>query len=175
MKSLYAAPALASLFLILSGCSDSAPDTRAADTKAVKDVETQWNADFASKDVDKIVSHYTADGVVMAAGFPAAFTPDARKAMFKGMFADPAASLSFQATSVEIAKSGDLAATRGTYKMTMTDPATKKPIADHGSYVTVYQKQADASWKALSDINVSEVPPPAPPAPKAAPARKKKR
>jgi hypothetical protein len=29
---------------------------------------------------------------------------------------------------------------------------------DHGSYVTVYRKLADGSWKAISDISTSEVP-----------------
>lgn len=40
----------------------------------------------------------------------------------------------------EVAKSGDLAHTQGSYTLTVTDPATKKPIHDKGSYVTVLQK-----------------------------------
>ncbi len=43
--------------------------------------------------------------------------------------------------------------------MTMTNPATKQPLSDHGSYVTTYAKQADGSWKAVADIATSEVPP----------------
>lgn len=81
------------------------------------------------------------------------------------MLADPALSLKFHATRVEIAKSGDMAFTQGSYSMTMTDPASKKSMTDKGSYVTIYKKQADGSWKAVSDIATSENPP-APPAPK---------
>ena len=66
--------------------------------------------------------------------------------------------LNFQATKVDVASSGDLAYTRGAYTMTATDPATKKPMNDHGSYVTTYRKQADGSWKAVMDIATSEVP-----------------
>ena len=178
MKLLHIAPAIAGLLLLLNGCGDSAADTRAADTKAIKDIETQWNADFKAKDVDKLAAHYTADAVLMSPGAPAASTDDARKALIKAITADPAGSLSFQATSVEVSKSGDIAATRGTYTMTMTDPSTKKAINDHGSYVTVYKKQADGSWKAFSDINVSDVPPQAAPVAtktKKAPAKKKRR
>jgi hypothetical protein len=39
------------------------------------------------------------------------------------MAADPAISLKFQATHVEVSKGGDLAFTQGTYTMTMTNPA----------------------------------------------------
>jgi len=89
------------------------------------------------------------------------------------MVADPAMSLKFQADRVEVAKSGDLAYTQGTYSMAMTDPATKNVVNDHGSYVTVYKKQADGSWKSVSDIVTSAVPPPAP-APPSAPGKKKR-
>jgi ketosteroid isomerase-like protein len=71
--------------------------------------------------------------------------------------------LSFKASKVDVAKSGDLGYTQGTYKMTMTDPTTHKPVEDHGTYVTTYRKQADGSWKAVTDIASSSVPPPAPP------------
>jgi hypothetical protein len=49
-------------------------------------------------------------------------------------------------------------------------------MTDHGGYVTVYKKEADGAWKAVSDINVSEVPPPARPvSARKAPAKKKKK
>jgi ketosteroid isomerase-like protein len=60
---------------------------------------------------------------------------------------------------VDVAKSGDLGYTQGSYKLTVTDPTTHKIINDHGSYVTTYRKQADGSWKAVADIATSEVPP----------------
>jgi ketosteroid isomerase-like protein len=71
--------------------------------------------------------------------------------------------LKFQAARVEVAKSGDQAYTQGSYAMTMTDPASKQVVNDHGSYVTTYRKQADGTWKAVADIATSDVPPPAPP------------
>jgi ketosteroid isomerase-like protein len=79
--------------------------------------------------------------------------------MLNDMVGDTALSLSFEATRIEVAKSGDVAYTQGAYTMTMTDSATKKPITDKGSYVTVYKKQADGSWKAVSDIASSGTPP----------------
>jgi len=107
---------------------------------------------------------------------PPGMAPAAGKAailpMVKEMLADPALALKFSATRVEVAKSGDLGFTQGTYTMTMTDPATKQVVNDHGTYLTTYMKQADGSWKAVSDMQASSVPPPMP-ALMAAPAKKK--
>jgi ketosteroid isomerase-like protein len=43
--------------------------------------------------------------------------------------------------------------------MTMTNPKNKKPVEDKGSYLTVFKKQADGGWKAIEDINTSEIAP----------------
>jgi ketosteroid isomerase-like protein len=91
------------------------------------------------------------------------------------LLTDPALSLKFQASKVEVAKSGDVAYTLGSYTMAMTDPQTKHVGNDHGSYVTTYRKQADGTWKAVADITTSEVPPPAPAPAPAARRRTKKR
>jgi predicted dinucleotide-utilizing enzyme len=48
------------------------------------------------------------------------------------MVSEPALSLKFQA-KIEVAKSGDLAYTQGSYIMVMADPQIKEVIHDHGS------------------------------------------
>ena len=152
--------------LMLTGCMPSTPDTHDVDVQAIKDNEAQWNKDFEAKDAGKLAAHYADDAVLMNPGAPAANGKEAIRKTLTEMVADPALSLKFHATQVEVAKSGDVAYTHGTYAMTMTDPASKKVINDHGNYVTVYKKQADGSWKAVEDTAISELPPPAPePAP----------
>jgi ketosteroid isomerase-like protein len=64
---------------------------------------------------------------------------------------DPNFSLNFQSTRAMASKSGDMVYSQGTYTMTATNPKTKKPVTDHGKYLTVYTKQADGSWKAVAD------------------------
>ena len=130
-----------------------------ADVQAIRDTETRWNQDFASKDPAKIASYYTDDAVFMGTGMPAASGRDAIQKIDADLVKDPALSLHFQSSKIDVASSGDLAYSRGTYTMTMTNPATKKPMDDHGSYVTDYKKQPDGSWKAVADIITSEVPP----------------
>jgi uncharacterized protein (TIGR02246 family) len=169
MKRILSLCAISAIAITLTACNQAA-DTHDADVKAINDTETQWNRDLPTKDLDKLVSYYADDGSLILAGAPPSTGKDAIRAAFKGLLADPAASLQFHATRAEVAKSGDLGFTQGAYTLTVTDPVSKQPIHDHGTYVTVYRKQADGSWKAVSDVASSEVPPPAP-----APAPEKKK
>jgi uncharacterized protein (TIGR02246 family) len=160
--------ALSSL-AIVSGCRSNAADTRSsadtrsADTQALRDTEAQWNQDFAGKDVEKLVAHYADDAVLMSPGMPPSSGKDGIRKTMQDMVGDPALSLKFQPSKVEVARSGDLGYTQGSYTLTMTDPASKQVINDHGSYVTTYRKQPDGSWKAVADIASSATPMPPPP------------
>jgi uncharacterized protein (TIGR02246 family) len=157
-----------SLLLLTSGCTQAPPpaDSHDADIQALKDNETQWNKDFAAKDAAKLLTHYTDDAVLMSPGSDPAVGKQAVRAVLTQMVGDSALSLKFEAARVEVAKSGDMAYTQGAYTLTLTDPVTKKPINDKGSYVTLYKKQPDGSWKAVSDIASSATPPSPPPPPK---------
>jgi ketosteroid isomerase-like protein len=77
------------------------------------------------------------------------------------MYQTPGFSLNWQPVKVEVAQSGDLGYTYGTYQLTMNDPAGN-PVTDRGKYITVWKKQADGSWKSVADMFNSDLPPPAP-------------
>ncbi|HUJ32261.1 MAG TPA: SgcJ/EcaC family oxidoreductase [Candidatus Acidoferrum sp.] len=142
-------------FLAATAAIALAADSHSADIKALKDNEAQWNKDWEARDAAKIASHYGKDAVLMAPGSAPAVGMEAIQGELKEMVADPALSLKFAPSVVEVAKSGDMAYTQGSYTMTVTDSASKKVIHDKGSYVTVYKKQGGA-WKAVSDIATSE-------------------
>ena len=166
MKALVTLCGMTVLALSFAGCNPApppAPDTHDADVKAISDVEADMLKDWAAKDADKLASNYADNAVLMTPGGDPVHGKEAIHNVAKQMIADPALSLTFQASTVEVAKSGDIGYTQGSYKMTMTNPATHKAMDDHGSYVTTYRKQADGSWKAVVDIATSEVPPMPPP------------
>lgn len=142
------------LALMAVGCSNApapAPDTRAADVQAVKDVEVAWAKDAASKDPDKWASYFAEDGSGLYPGAPTLNGKAAIRAAIAPIMADPNFALSFTSTRAMASKGGDMVYSEGTYVMTMTDPKTKKPITDKGKYLTVYTKQGDGSWKAIAD------------------------
>jgi uncharacterized protein (TIGR02246 family) len=161
MKSLLARMAPLTLALALFGCTQAPPppppDTRAADEKTIRDMETAWVKEFAAKDIDKIAAHYADDATIMLSNAPVMVGKDAFRAGMKDFLADPKSSLDLRTVKVAVSKD-DLAYSQGTYAVTVTDPKTKKVLAEKGSYVEVYKKQADGSWKVVEDINTPEAP-----------------
>jgi uncharacterized protein (TIGR02246 family) len=151
--------------LFLSGCiallsfaffgTASAADTKIE--QALRDLDAQWSAAAGAKDLDKTVSYYSDDAIVMPPNTSAARTKEAIRSAWKEMLTAPGAAIGWTATKVEAAKSGDLAYVSGTYEETMTD-ASGKPVKDRGKYVEVWKKQADGTWKVVADIWNSDLP-----------------
>ena len=108
--------------------------------------------DWAAKDVDKMATFYADDANVYLPNAPLVSGGAAIKAALKEVAADPNFKITNESLKVEVAKSGDIGYTRGTYTATSTDPKTKKVMLEKGKYVTVFKKQADGSWKAAEDI-----------------------
>jgi ketosteroid isomerase-like protein len=75
----------------------------------------------------------------------------------KDFLADSKFTLDLRTVKVDVSKD-DLAYSQGTYSVTSTDPKTKKVMAEKGSYVEVYKKQPDGSWKVVEDINTPAAP-----------------
>jgi ketosteroid isomerase-like protein len=133
----------------------------AGDTKieqALRDLDAQWSKDAGgAKDLDKTVSYYSDDAILMAPNAPSAATKEAIRALWKDLLATPGLVLSWKSTKVEVARSGELACVSGTYETAVND-ASGKPVNDHGKYVQVWKKQADGKWKCGADIWNSDLP-----------------
>lgn len=151
------------LVLGMAACNSSdtmapPPDTRDADVKAIGDTEALWNKELMTKDIDLITNHYADDAVLMTSGAAPAQGRDAIRNAMRELFSDSAMNIEFHASRIEVSKSGELGYSLGTYRMTLTDPATHKVVTNRGSYVTTYRKQLDGSWKAVADIATPEGP-----------------
>jgi len=132
----------------------------AADTKseqALRDADAQWSKAAGTKDLDKTVSFYSNDVIVMPPNASAATTKEAVRKIWQDLLAGPGLVISWKATKVEVAKSGDIGFVSGTYELTMND-ASGKPVPDHGKYVEVWEKQASGKWKCGADIWNSDLP-----------------
>jgi uncharacterized protein (TIGR02246 family) len=142
-----------------------APDTREADEAAIRAAVRDWTAAAEAKDADRFASFYMDDGVLMLEGMPDIHGQSDLREGMTGMMQDPNFSLSFDTDDVEVARSGDMAYETGTYTMTVTDPSTSAPVTERGSYVVVWRKQDDGSWKVAVDAPLSDPSEPTEPAP----------
>lgn len=127
-----------------------------ADEKALRDADEAWSAAAATKDVDKTVAFYSDDAVVMPPNAERATSKEAIRKIWKDMLTD--AELTWKATKVEVAKSGDIGFIIGTYEVAMNDVVTGKPVNDRGKYLEVWEKQTDGSWKCAADMFSSDIP-----------------
>src|SRR5438067_12796026 len=79
----------------------------AADTKieqALRDLDAKWSAAAGAKDVDKTVSYYADDAVVMPPNAPSATTRETIRSAWKEMLTSPGAAISWKATKVEVGR-----------------------------------------------------------------------
>ena len=139
------------------------PNAKGEGEQAVRDADAAWSKAAASKDVDKTVSYYADDAMVLPPNDTVKTTKDAIRTLWKGLI-DSVTDVSWKATRVEMAKSGEMACLTGTYELTMKD-GTK----DRGKYCEVWEKKGGA-WKCGTDIWNSDLPatPATSPAPGAA-------
>jgi ketosteroid isomerase-like protein len=147
---------LAVLFL---SPSTIAGKSRMNGADAVRAADEEWMKVFSAKDLDKSVAFCDEKGAVLSPNAPIAQGREAIAKSFAGFFTLPNLKITWHADKADVAKSGELGYTSGTYQMTFTDPAGK-PVPDKGKYVTVWTKQADGSWKVLLDIFNTDMPAP---------------
>ena len=152
----------ASALVALASCAQPAQKAPATDVAAVEKelraIETQWNKDYNGRDVDAVMGHYAEDAALANPGVQLAAASDSRRAAITQFVSDPNLKIEFESDRVQVAKSGDLAYTRGHFTMQGTDPATKQPRSGTGNYLSVWKKQSDGSWKVVEDFVVPGAP-----------------
>ena len=132
---------------------NASADQRDADARTIRDGEAQWARDWAAKDINKVLNHYSDDASLELADVPIMKGKDAIRTSVKQAFSDRSFALSFRPEQVDVSRSGDLSYTRGAYTVTLTDTATKRPVTERGKYIIVYRKEQDGRWMAIQDMN----------------------
>ena len=97
-----------------------AVDTPAVDTGALAKTLTQldddWSKAAGTKDVDRVASFYADDAIAYPPSEPIAAGQPAAKKVWAAYFADSTFAISWKTNHAEVAKSGDLGFTTGTYE-----------------------------------------------------------
>jgi ketosteroid isomerase-like protein len=134
--------------------SRRAPGDGQTETDAVDRTAHEILTAFEAKDAAKMNSYYAPDAIIATAGRPAAKDGRAVSKAIRDDLADPNFKMSLSHEKTVVAASGDLAYRRGSYKISATNPQTKQAEHSVGTYLTVFRKQADGSWKVVEDFGV---------------------
>ena len=127
------------------------------DERTIRDIETEFNKAVATKDVERAISCYSDDASLLFANQPVVTGKDAIRAYWTKSLAAHGSSLTFRTVRVEVARSGDLAYSQGTYAGSR-EGTNGQPITLEGKYIVVYRKGRDGSWKVVADSANSDLP-----------------
>ncbi len=142
--------------LVLSACSRG-PDLDAA-RAAIRDADIAFAAATKARGADGWVSFFADSGMQVAPGQKIVGKAAIREAAAVS-FGDTSRSLSWQPTEAHVSAAADLGYTVGRYESTAR--LKDSTVVRRGTYVTIWRKLADGSWKVVLDTG-SPDPTPAP-------------
>jgi uncharacterized protein (TIGR02246 family) len=146
------------MLTLVTGCKNEEAD-RAADVRAVKEVLTQYGEATNAGDFDRWISLWATDGTRMAPNSPPQFGRAQIEEAIKPAF--DAFDLDMTIQIEEARVDGDLGMTRCTYtfKLTPKGGGDEMVVDPDGKALTLYERQADGSWKIVYDcFNTNVVP-----------------
>jgi ketosteroid isomerase-like protein len=123
------------------------------------EADSEFDRAVAAQGVEAWVAAFAEDGIMFRAGEIVRGHASIRELMAPA-FATPGYSLRWKPVRADIAASGDLGYTYGTYESTARG-SDGKPVTGTGMYVTIWRKQADGSCKVAVDLG-SAAPPHSP-------------
>jgi ketosteroid isomerase-like protein len=109
------------------------------------------------KNLDAFVAFWEPTGSVLAANTPLPTGTEAVSALFAPFLSLPGLDCGWEHMHIEVAQSGELAYSRGSYRNRYLDPQGNA-IEDRGTYLTIWRKGKDGKWCVVIDTFASEVP-----------------
>ena len=147
------------------GCAGPAPQTNSqADVAAINELREREIALVATGDVNRLLTVYSSDVVVMPPNEPAVHGQDAVRKWGEAMFGQVTMSGRYTASDVSVL--GDSAVDRYVGVLTITPKAGGSPTEEKIKGVHIMKRQPDGTWRIAQDVwNTDAPPPPSPPAP----------
>jgi ketosteroid isomerase-like protein len=125
---------------------------------AIRKADMDWAKAAQTKKVDAWMAYYSDDATILPPNEKAAASPAAMRKSIGDLLGSPDLSILWEPNKVEVAKSGELGYSYGSYHLNFSGPGGK-PIEDRGKYLEVWKKQKDGSWKCSVDMWSSDLPP----------------
>jgi ketosteroid isomerase-like protein len=151
---------LSAILGVICGCASPRFDAAAERTTLLRR-DAEWaDAAKAGKDVDRIVSYWSDDALVIFPGQPTIEGKSAIRAYVASSLKVPGFSIHWVSEKPEFSPDGKLAYMRGTDQLTVPGP-DGKPTTLHLRGISIWRMDADGQWRCVADIS-NEEPPAAP-------------
>jgi uncharacterized protein (TIGR02246 family) len=114
--------------------------------------DAEWaDAASAGKNVDKIVSYWSDDAVVVPPGQPVADGKAAIRAFVTASLQIPGFKIHWRSEKVAFSPDGRLAWLRGASETTVPTPSGAL-VTLHGRAITIWRLERDGQWRCVADI-----------------------
>jgi len=143
--------------IIIAACQ-SKTKTSSNDADAIRSIEDQWVAANKAKDINKAVSFFASDAVVIEPNKPIKIGIEAIKKSWELWFSDTTFlhnSLIGTTDNIEVSASGDLGYARGTNHYSIKTPNGTVEYVDN--FIDIFKK-IDGEWKCIESIWNSDKP-----------------
>ena len=126
---------------------------QATEAAALLERDAEWAAEASTgRDVEKIVSYWSADAVVVPPGQAPIIGRDALRAYVQGTFQIPGFSITWQATAEpEFSPDLRMAHMWARNKVSFDDPEGTR-VTVYGRALTIWRREADGQWRCTVDI-----------------------
>ena len=139
----------------------SRPGIKTQNAREVNDLaaaDAAWLKAYQAKDAAAAAGFYAAEGAMLAPNRPLLSGKDVLTRFIAKSFTLQDYHISWHSEKAEVARSGDLGYTSGSYEMSFRQPRGKL-FFDKGKYLMLWKKQANGTWKVLFDVSNSDLPP----------------
>lgn len=137
--------------ILLINCQEPKVDLKTGEAALMK-ADSTWAALAAEgKEVEKIVSYWADDAVVLSPGQPAVKGKEALRKMVEESKNIPGFNISWKSSEAQFSPDGKMAYMYGENLFSMND-STGNKISIPGRSYTIWRKQTDGSWKCVVDI-----------------------
>lgn len=121
-----------------------------AEKKALIQAEADFESARAEKGLEGWLSFFAEDTADFPSGGAITFTKAAMRERLNKSW-NPNITLKWQPVKADVAASGDLGYTVGTWQISGKN-RKGDPVSMTGKYMTVWKRQADGTWKVVADM-----------------------
>jgi ketosteroid isomerase-like protein len=145
---------VATLCSMLVACATSRPAfDENAESAALMRRDADWaNLATAGKDVDRIVSYWSDDAVILEPGQPAVEGKQAIREYVASSLKTPGFKIHWVSEKPTFSPDGKMAYMRGADEMTVPGPKGE-PMTLHLQGYSIWRKDADGQWRCVVDIS----------------------
>lgn len=151
----YTLIAALAILLIASACTNTEVDQQ-AEAEKLMELSRSWAKSVKEKDVEKMLSYWAEDAMVMSPNEAAVVGQEALRGMVERSMKIEGFEINWEPQEAYVSKSGDLGYVIIKNYMTMPIDTLGNTRTVYNKGVEIWKKQEDGAWKNVIDISNSD-------------------